>query len=280
MPTPLLTFEGIGNLDGVYPPDCNGDVGLNHYVEMVNLHMCIYDKATGTNVVAPFLMSSLYAAAGFPAPASTTDDGDPVVLYDHLANRWMISQFIVSVSPCHEVIAISQTSDPTGAWYLYDFVMPNTKMNDYPHFGVWPDGYYMTDNQFSGNSWGAPACSPSTGPRCSRAIPRPASSTSTCTAWTRTSAACCRPTWTVPPPPAGTPCYFAMVDDSVVNSFDAMYIWEFKVDWTNPRPPPSAATAGPTTPTRWRPSTPVFSGGRNNIPQPGTPRNWTPSPTA
>jgi hypothetical protein len=140
MPTPLLTFEGISNLDGVYPPDCNGDVGLNHYVEMVNLHMCIYDKVTGVNLVAPFLMSTLYAAAGFPAPASTTDDGDPIVLYDHLANRWMISQFIVSVSPCHEVIAISQTSDPTGAWYLYDFVMPNTKMNDYPHFGVWPDG--------------------------------------------------------------------------------------------------------------------------------------------
>ena len=59
------------------------------------------------------------------------------------------------MTPCHEVIAISQTGDPTGAWYLYDFTMPNTKMNDYPHFGVWPDGYYMTDNQFNtDNSWG------------------------------------------------------------------------------------------------------------------------------
>ena len=38
---------------------------------------------------------------------------------------------------------------PTGAYYLYDFMMPNNKFNDYPHFGVWPDAYYMTDNQFN-----------------------------------------------------------------------------------------------------------------------------------
>ena len=148
MPAPLITFEGPGNLDGVLPPDNNGDVGPQHYVAMVNMHFCIYDKATGAALIEPMLLSELFAAAGFPAPASTTDDGDPVVLYDHLADRWFLSQFIVSVTPCHEVIAISQTGDPTGAWYLYDFVMPNDKMNDYPHFGVWPDGYYMTDNQF------------------------------------------------------------------------------------------------------------------------------------
>ena len=71
MPSPWLNFEGISNLDGVYPSDCNGDVGLSQYVEMVNCHMAVFNKLTGVTIVAPFLMSSLYAAAGFPAPAST-----------------------------------------------------------------------------------------------------------------------------------------------------------------------------------------------------------------
>ncbi|MEI8242537.1 MAG: hypothetical protein WCI17_04660, partial [bacterium] len=153
MPSPLTSFDGLYNVDGVAPPDSNGDVGPNHYVEMVNMHFCVYDKVTGTNLITPMKLSQLFAAGGFGAPAGTIDNGDPIVLYDHLADRWFISQFIVNVNPCHEVIAISKTGDPTGAWWLYDFTMPNTKMNDYPHFGVWPDGYYMTDNQFSGNNW-------------------------------------------------------------------------------------------------------------------------------
>ena len=72
------------------------------------------------------------------------------MLYDQLADRWILSEFCVVANPNnHQLIAVSQTGDPTGAYYLYDFMMPNNKFNDYPKFGVWSDGYYMTDNQFN-----------------------------------------------------------------------------------------------------------------------------------
>jgi hypothetical protein len=86
--------------------------------------------------------------SGFGGPLRGTDDGDPIVLYDHLADRWLISQFAAVGPPSHQCIAISQSGDPTGAYHRYDFTMPNNKFNDYPKFGVWPDAYYMSDNQF------------------------------------------------------------------------------------------------------------------------------------
>ena len=61
-------------------------------------------------------------------------------LYDHLADRWLLSQF---ANPNHMCIAISQTANPTaGTWFLYEF--DTTAFPDYPKFGVWPDGYYMS----------------------------------------------------------------------------------------------------------------------------------------
>ena len=82
----------------------------------------------------------------------------------------MVSQFALpgGASGYHQCIAVSQTPDPTGAWYRYDFLYSTTKMNDYPHFGVWPDGYYMTVNQFTGGtSLGRRRASPSSSaPRC------------------------------------------------------------------------------------------------------------------
>ncbi|MFL6373717.1 MAG: carboxypeptidase regulatory-like domain-containing protein [Pyrinomonadaceae bacterium] len=156
MPTPSLTFEGISEPDtvaigqGFLPPDTNGEIGPNHYVLTVNVGFRIYDRA-GTPLVNLATIGSLFAAlpgpCGLPANAN---DGDAIVLYDQLADRWLISEFCVSVADPnnHQIIAISKTSDPTGAYYLYDFKMPNNDFNDYPHFGMWPDGYYMTDNEF------------------------------------------------------------------------------------------------------------------------------------
>ena len=154
---PITSFDGNSNADNaaayggmVYPPDVNGDVGPNHYVQTTNLLVGIFDKITGALVVPKFKMSTLFASLG--PPFSTTDNGDPIVLYDQLADRWLISQFLftsVSGGVYYQMIAISQTGDPTGAYYVYAFLMPNNKLNDYPHFGVWPDGYYMADNQFT-----------------------------------------------------------------------------------------------------------------------------------
>jgi hypothetical protein len=155
MPGPTLTFDGVSSDDNasafgfrVLPPDTNADVGPNHVVQIVNLLFRIWDKA-GTPLTAPTKLSSLFAPLG--APCGTRDDGDPIVLYDTLADRWLLSQFALPNGlnpPFHQCIAISQTGDPTGAYYVYDYVMPAV-LNDYPHFGVWPDGYYMSDNQFA-----------------------------------------------------------------------------------------------------------------------------------
>ncbi|HZI19988.1 MAG TPA: proprotein convertase P-domain-containing protein [Pyrinomonadaceae bacterium] len=154
-PTAGVSFDGIDSQANipvfgglVMPPDTVGDVGPNHYVQMVNSNWRVWNKS-GTPLTPVMSLGSLWTAAGIGAPCGGSNDGDPVVLYDSFADRWMLSQFCVDPVPSHQLIAISVTGDPTGAYYLYDFVMPNAKFNDYPHFGVWPNGYYMTNNQFN-----------------------------------------------------------------------------------------------------------------------------------
>ncbi len=146
---PLQNFDGVSNVNGVLPPDTNGDVGPNHYMQWVNLSFAIYSK-TGALLYGPAAGNTLWS--GFGGVCATSNDGDPIVQYDHLADRWMVSQFALPnypSGPFYQCIAVSQTGDPTGAWYRYQFQISSSKMNDYPHFGVWPDGYYMTVNQFS-----------------------------------------------------------------------------------------------------------------------------------
>ncbi|MEA2600211.1 MAG: hypothetical protein QOF89_1203 [Acidobacteriota bacterium] len=154
VPSPSLFFGGLTSDDNaaafgsrVMPPDTVGDVGPNHYVQMINNLFRVYDKS-GNPLTAKLTLGSLFATIG--GGCANRNDGDPIVLYDPLADRWLLSQFCTLANPnTHQVIAISKTSDPAGAYYLYDFVMPNNKFNDYPHFGVWTDAYYMTDNQFN-----------------------------------------------------------------------------------------------------------------------------------
>lgn len=154
---PIRNFDGISNTYSVYPPDTQGDVGPDHYVQVVNKGFQIWDK-TGTSLYGPANLSTIWA--GIPAPWNGTNNGDPIVLYDQAANRWMIAQFsLPNTTQYAMLIAVSQTANPTGAWNRYVFEFGN-KMPDYPKFGVWPDGYYMSVNQFlSGSSWaGVGAC--------------------------------------------------------------------------------------------------------------------------
>ena len=154
VPGPTLTFDGIDNIDNfnlfgfrVLPPDTNGDVGPNHYVHSVNLALQVFDKA-GNPLTAPFSMSDLFADIG--GNCAVLDNGDPIVLYDNLADRWMISQFFLPAGPpTGQCIAISVTNDPTGSYYAYEFPQVNAKFADYPKYGVWPNAYYMTVNQFN-----------------------------------------------------------------------------------------------------------------------------------
>lgn len=155
MPTPVLSFEGTNNVNGVAPPDTCGDVGPNHYVQAVNLSYQIFDKA-GNSLYGPTPLNALWT--GFGGICEILNNGDPIVLYDQWADRWLISQFALDYGGAgfHQCIAISRSGDPTGEWNRYDYKMSDTIMNDYPKFGVWPDGYYMSINQFnaaSGYSW-------------------------------------------------------------------------------------------------------------------------------
>jgi len=149
MPNPILNFPGI-QFPGVNcncaPPDTNGEVGETQYVQMVNDGFQVFDKLTGASVLGPQSITSLWA--GFGGVCETSGDGDPVVLYDQLANRWLISEFAGSGVPTDECIAISTTSDATGTWNRYGFHLGNNFF-DYPHLGVWPDGYYMAMNIFN-----------------------------------------------------------------------------------------------------------------------------------
>ena len=154
IPAPLLTFEGLRNTDNpfrpdgtqrlVNPPDPVGDVGPNHYVEMVNLVFAVYDKQ-GNRLLGPTPLGALWA--GFPVTDCTLLAGDPIVLYDQLEDRWILTQF-TSVGPEYwNCVAVSQTGDPTGAYYRYAF---STGVNfpDYPKYGVWRDSYLITTREF------------------------------------------------------------------------------------------------------------------------------------
>lgn len=154
------SFEGLSSQDNanviggrVFPPDTDGDVGLTQYVQVVNLLFRVYDKSTGAALTPPRRISTLFLTLPATSRCRTRDDGDPVVLYDSFANRWFITQFVAGgARPFSQCIAVSQTSDATGAYFAYEFASPNTKFADYPKYGVWPDAYYSTVNQFNTNN--------------------------------------------------------------------------------------------------------------------------------
>ena len=149
MPTPILNFNGIG-FPGVAcncaPPDTNGEVGATQYVQMVNEGFQVFNKTTGASVFGPVSIQTVWT--GFGGPCETSGSGDPVVLYDQLANRWLISQFAGVGIPTDECVAVSTTSDATGSWHRYGFHL-GSNFFDYPHLGVWPDAYYMSMNVFN-----------------------------------------------------------------------------------------------------------------------------------
>jgi len=159
-PPVTLSFEGLGN--GQYgfsvtgaPPDTNGTVGATQYVQWVNTSFAIFNKSTGALISGPTAGNTIWS--GFGGGCQANNDGDPVVLYDKLANRWVFSQFSVTTTPYLQCIAVSTTSDATGTYNRYSFQYSN--FDDYPKMGVWPDAYYETFNMFNGNTFvGADAC--------------------------------------------------------------------------------------------------------------------------
>jgi hypothetical protein len=130
------------------PPDTNGRVGATQYVQWNNTSFAVFSKS-GTLLYGPAAGNTLFQSLG--GACASHNDGDPTVAYDILSGRWILSQFVVGASPAfsHQCVAVSQTQDATGAYYLYDFVTDTTNFVDYPKIGVWPDGYYMTGHVFN-----------------------------------------------------------------------------------------------------------------------------------
>jgi hypothetical protein len=158
--TNFLNFDGIG-ANGSIPPDTNLAVGDSQVVEIVNTEFAVYDKGTGVLQTGPVAIHSIFGALPASNLCATSDGGDPIVLYDQLAKRWLISQLAYnkSLSTTMMCIAVSQTSDASGAYNAYAFNF-GSNFPDYPKFGVWPDAYYFSANTFKGGAsfLGAQAC--------------------------------------------------------------------------------------------------------------------------
>src|SRR5262249_36075626 len=158
MPGTLLNFNGIpfpGFACNCAPPDTNGEVGDTQYVQIVNEGYQVFDKATGTSLLGPAGIQSVWG--GFGGVCETAGHGDPVMLYDQLADRWVISQFAGASVITDECVAVSTTNDATGSYFRYGFHL-GSNFFDYPHLSVWPDAYYMSMNVFnaSGTSYLGP----------------------------------------------------------------------------------------------------------------------------
>lgn len=238
MPSPSVNFDALNNISGVSPPDPVGDIGPNHYVAMSNLSSAIYSR-TGTLLLGPFANNALWA--GYGGDCQTDNSGDPIVVYDQLADRWLLSQFTASGPTYFVCLAVSQTPDPTGAYFRYGL---NTGVNfpDYPKIGIWPDGYYISTREFAGGAsftaMGAYAVN-----RAQMLVGNPAPQVVG---------------FLVPPggtaynigdgllpsdldgtrlPPAGRPNYFmGLMDDGgpYGATQDAYTLWKFHVDWAVP----------------------------------------------
>ena len=149
MPAAVQNFNGMqfpGVACNCAPPDTNGEVGATQYVQMVNEGFQVFDKTTGTSVMGPSGISTIWN--GFGGVCEFNGGGDPVLMYDQLADRWVITQFAGVSIPTDECVAVSTTGDATGPYHRYDFHL-GSNFFDYPHLSVWPDGYYMSMNVFN-----------------------------------------------------------------------------------------------------------------------------------
>ena len=165
MPSPIQTFAGMNSTQsgcGCLPPDTDGDVGPNHYIQSVNSSIKIFDKLgnalNGTNGTT---YNSFFSALGGGNPCGNNQNrGDGIVFYDHMADRWVVSDFAFGAfpgaGPFMQCIGVSRTSDPVaGGWWLYALQVDPANANylgDYPKFGLWPDAYYLSMNEFSNNT--------------------------------------------------------------------------------------------------------------------------------
>jgi hypothetical protein len=148
-PGPATSFEGLGNgftgPQGTFsvafvPPDPSGAPGPDHYVQVVNVAYAVFDK-TGTAVLGPRAFTAVWQSGN----CFVSNEGPAAVLYDRAADRWILSHSALTTHLC---VAVSQTPDPTGAYFGYEFILAEAV--NYPTLALWPDGYYLTNPRSPG----------------------------------------------------------------------------------------------------------------------------------
>jgi PKD repeat protein len=254
-----LNFAGVGAgdygfTDQYAPPDTNGAVGATQYVQWVNTYLAVFNKSTGA-IADGFPKAGNAVWSGFGGGCEANNDGDPIVQYDKLANRWILTQFSVSSTPYLQCVAISTSSDATGSYYRYAFSYGSSQFPDYPKLGVWPDAYYITFNMFTNTFIGPKAC----------AYDRAAmlaghSATQQCFQLSSSYGAMLPGDLDgMTPPPTGEP------NPLLAMATNSLNFWRFHVDWVNSG---NTTLTGPI-------NIPVASfspacNGSNCVPQPGT----------
>lgn len=227
---PDLNIEGIP-FQNLAPPDTVGDVGADHYIQMTNASVVQIFGKDGTLLAGPFELDDLWTQGG----ACASSGGDPIVLYDHLAGRWLMSEF-PALRESFLCVYISMTDDPiAGGWYTYQFATPN--FPDYPKYAVWPDGYYVSTNERDG-----PAAYALDRSSMLAGLAAAAPQRFTAPALAGFAFQALTPgDLDGPPPPAGSPNYFMRQrDDEVHNAgsndpaHDFLEIWEFQADFSDP----------------------------------------------
>ena len=232
-------------------PTRNGDVGPTYYIQTVNTSIGIFDKSSGARVAA-FTFDSLFNTAATGTPCDNSNQGDPVALYDPIADRWIVADFAWSnytSGAMYECMAVSKSGDPvTGGWYFYAWqVETGGKIPDYPKLGLWPDGIYMSANVFSTTVSGAfqnvqvwafnrqEMEAGGTAHAVTFKLPRTVGGVSVSSLLPSNARVA------TGLPPAGRPNYFASVYGA-----SGIHVWKFHVDWaTTPTPPSPARPTSP-----------------------------------
>jgi hypothetical protein len=242
-------FEGISNETLVAPPDPTGDISPTQYVESVNSDdgalVAVFDRNGGVQA-KPFRMERLWDKG---SQCGDNGQGDPIVQYDQFAGRWILTQFAFTIGdqlhgPYFECIAVSETSDATGDYFAYDFKISKTKLPDYPKFGVWNDGYYMSIHLFGnhGNEFSAQGVIAFDRERM--LVGQPARGLIFFVnegLFGLLPADAQGPT----PPPAGAPNYMAVLrDDNAGDTKDRILLYGFVTKWHHD--PPKGKILGPT----------------------------------
>lgn len=212
---------------GTAPADPNLAVGATQVVDLVNTAFAVFSK-TGTVLYGPADTNTLWS--GFGGHCQSDNYGDATVRYDNLANRWVITQFANVSSangPYYECLAVSKTSDATGAYNRYAFQYAN--FPDYPKLSVWPDAYYITYNLYtstSGGFQGTEACAYDRTRMLNGVAATQQCFITPAPAWASMLAADLD--GTTPPPPGEPNTLVAL------GGLSSLEYWKFHVDWANP----------------------------------------------